>query len=109
MAPFGVPLLVAASRKTHVFSIQKNEKQFFLLNKLEPRFGNIVRHHRTEACAQFWHIIRNYSTDAAISLLVWLESHESSFMVGRFLEHFLKNAGIASLVFLLVGRPHLMM
>ena len=61
-----------------------------MLNKLEPRFGNIVFHHKTEACAQFGHIIRNYSTDVAISLLVWLESHESSFMVGRLLEHFFK-------------------
>ena len=75
----------------HVFSIQKkNEKRFFLLNKLEPRFGNIVCHHKTEACAKFGHIIKNYSTDAAISLLVWLEIHESSFMVGHFLEHFFK-------------------
>ena len=90
MAPFGVPLLVAASRKTHVFCIQKMKNGFFLLNKLEPRFGNIVCHHKTEACAKFGHIIKNYSTDAAISLLVWLESHESSFMVGRFLEHFFK-------------------
>ena len=72
MAPFGVTLLVAASRKTHVFSIQKM-KNGFLLNKLEPSFGNIVCHHKTEACAKFGHIIINYSTDAAISLLVWLE------------------------------------
>ena len=83
MAPFGVTLLVAASRKTHVFSIQRM-KNDFLLNKLEPRFGNIVCHHKTEACAKFGHIIKNYSTDAAISLLVWLESHESLFMVGHF-------------------------
>ena len=83
MAPFGVTLLVVGSRKTHVFSIQKM-KMVFLLNKLEPRFGNIVWHHKTEACAKFGHIIRNYSTDAAISLLVWLERHESSFVVGRF-------------------------
>ena len=83
MALSGVPLLIVASRKTHVVCIQKM-KTVFLLNKLEPRFGNIVCHHKTEACAKFGHIIKNYSTDAAISLLVWLESHESSFMVGRF-------------------------
>ena len=94
MAPFGVTLLVAASRKTHVFSIQKIKNGFFLLNKLEPRSGNIVCHHKTEACAKFGHIIKNYSTDAAISLLVWLESHESSFMVGSFLEHFFKKTPV---------------
>ena len=93
MAPFGVTLLVAASRKTHLLSIQKM-KMVFLVNRLEPPFGNIVCHHKTEACAKFGHIIRNYSTDAAIYLLVWLESHESSFMVGRFLEHFFKKTSV---------------
>ena len=93
MAPFGLTLLVAASRKTHVFSIQKM-KNDFLVNRLEPRFGNIVCHHKMEASAKFGHIIKNYSTDAAISLLVWLERHESSFMVGRFLEHFFKKTPV---------------
>ena len=44
---------------------------------------------------QIWeYIIKNYSTDAAISLLVWLESHESSFMVGHFLEHLFKKTPV---------------
>ena len=84
MALFGVTLLVAALRKTHVFSIQKMKNGFFLGNKVEPCFGNIVFHHKMEACAKFWPIITNYSMNAAISLLVRLESLESSFMVGCF-------------------------
>ena len=109
MAPFGVPLLVAASRKTHVFCIQKMKNGFFV-----KQVGTSLWQHclpsQDGGMRQIWayyqklfigcgHII------ASLAWKPWIFVHGRSFLRTLFQE----NIRIASLVFLLVGRPHLMM
>ncbi len=109
MAPFGVPLLVAASRKTHVFRIQKMKNSFFV-----KQVGTSLRQHcfpsQDGGMRQIWayyqklfngcgHII------ASLAWKPWIFVHGRSFFRTLLQE----NIRIASLVFLLVGRPHLMM
>ena len=109
MAPFGVSLLVAASRKTHVFCIQKMKNGFFV-----KQVGTLLWQHcfpsQDGGMRPIWayyqklfngcgHII------ASLAWKAWIFVRGRSFLRTLFQE----NAGIASLVFLLVGRPHLMM
>ena len=109
MASFGVPLLVATSRKTHVFCIQKMKNGFFV-----KQVGTSLWQHclpsQDGGMRQIWayyqklfigcgHII------ASLAWKPWIFVHGTSFFRTLFQE----NTGIASLVFLLVGRPHLMM
>ena len=109
MATFGVPLLVAASRKTHVFCIQKMKNVFFV-----KQVGTSLWQHclpsQDGGMRPIWayyqklyigcgHII------SSLAWKLWIFVHGRSFLRTLFQE----NTGIASLVFLLVGRPHLMM
>ena len=76
-------------KKTY-FSHSENEKWFFCAMKMKTFFGNIVPHSNMHSCAQYGTILTNYATIIVITLVIWSESHESSYMRGYFSEHFLK-------------------
>ena len=109
MSPFGVTLLVAASRKTHVFSIKKWKTGFFV-----KQVGTSLWQHclpsQDGGMRPIWAYYQKlfngcgYIT-ASLAWKAWIFVHGRSFLRTLFQE----NVGIASLVFLLVGRPHLMM
>ena len=109
MAPFGVTLLVAASRKTHVFSIQKMKNGFFV-----KQVGTSLWQHclpsQDGGMRPIWAYYQKLFNGCGhiIASLAW---KPWIFVRGRsfFRTLFQENAGIASLVFLLVGRPHFMM
>ena len=57
---------------------------------MKTPLGNIVWNSKMHPCAQYEIISTNYAMNMAIRVIIWLESHESSRMIARFLEHFLK-------------------
>jgi hypothetical protein len=52
--------------------------------------SNIVRHPKMHMYAQYGHIITNYATILAITLVVRRESHETSHMIAHFWGSFLR-------------------
>ena len=68
----------------------KNGKWIFRAKKMKTPVGNIVWNSKMHPCAQYDIIWTNYAMNVAIRLIIWLESHESSRMIARFLEHFFK-------------------
>ena len=72
------------------FGHSENEKWFFRPKKMKTSLGNIVCHSNMHPCAQYEIIWKNYATNVAIRLIIWLESHESWEMIAHFWEHFFK-------------------
>ena len=80
-------------KKTY-FLHSENEKWFFCAKKMKTFFGNIVLHSKMHICVQYEIIWTNYVTVIAITLVIWAESHEFSYMRGHFCEHFLKISSV---------------
>ena len=106
--PFWTMLSVLASQKNLLPTLRK-WKVVFLWNKLESSFGNIVCHHMMHACAKFGPIWRNYVTNVAKTLLLWLESYECSFEIASFCEHFFNESFVLPVYIFLVTRSRIMM
>ena len=51
--------------------------------KYQTTLSDIVRHPKMHVCA-YGHIITNYVTILAITLVVWPESHETSNMIAHY-------------------------
>ena len=61
----------------------KNEKRNFQ-EILESCFGHLVYNIKTPVCADHGHDSNNLAMDIAMTLIIWLESHESSYQVVHF-------------------------
>ena len=70
--------------KKSLFKHSENEKSFFCATKMKTPFDNIVSHPKMHMCAQYGHIIINYAMDVAITLVICLESHETSYVIALF-------------------------
>jgi hypothetical protein len=57
--------------------------------KRETSFCNIVSNPKMHMCAQYRHIITNYTSILAIILLIWPKSHGTSNMIAHFVKIFL--------------------
>ena len=73
------------------FLRSENEKWFFCTTKRKTSSWNIVRHLMIHMGAQYGHIITNYFTILAITLVVWFERPETSNMIGHFVKGFLRH------------------
>ena len=80
--------------KYPIFRHSKNRKFIFCTTKRKTSSCNIVRHLKIHMHAQYGHIITNYATILAITLVVWPESHETSNMIGHFCEGFFETLAI---------------
>ena len=80
--------------KKTLFLHSENDIWFFCVKKMKTFFGNIVLHSKIHVCAQYEIIWTNYVTVIAITLVIWAESHESSYMRGHFCEHFFKISSV---------------
>ena len=76
-----------SQKKTH-FRHSENGKWFFRPKKMKTSLGNIVCHYNMHPCAQYEIIWTNYAMNAAIRLIIWLDSHVSSRLIAHFWEHF---------------------
>jgi hypothetical protein len=74
---------VVASQKTP-FLAPKKWKMGFSCDEKETSFYNIVNNPKMHMCAQYGHIITNYATILAITLVIWPKSHETSNMIAHF-------------------------
>ena len=90
LVQFSNNYLVLPSQKNLLSGTRKMENGFFVQKKLKTSLGNIVCHSNMHPCAQCEIIWTNYAMNVAIRLIIWLESHESSFMIAHFREHFFK-------------------
>ena len=86
---FGNTLLVPASQITPFWHLQ-NGKLIFCARKMKTPFGDIVWHSKIHTCSQYGRIITNYATVKVMRQLICLESHETSYIVAHFREHFFK-------------------
>jgi hypothetical protein len=80
--------LVVASQK-NLFLASKKWKWFFRAMKRKTSFCNIVSNPKMHMCAQYGHIITNYASILAITLLIWPKSHDTSNMIAHFVKVFL--------------------
>ena len=76
--------------KTPPFSHSENEKCIFCKIKLKTSLSNIMRHAKTNMCAQYGLIQTKYSMYVAVTLVIWLESHETSYVIALFVNTFYK-------------------
>jgi hypothetical protein len=81
--------LVGPSQKNSFWALKKR-KWFFCAKKMKTPFGNIVCHFNMPPCAKYEIIWTNYGMNVAMTLIIWLESRESSHMIAHFREHFFK-------------------
>ena len=72
------------------FAHSENEKCIFYKLKLKTSLSNIVRHAKTTIFAQYGPIQKNYSMYVAITLVIWLESHETLYVIAPFENTFYK-------------------
>jgi hypothetical protein len=76
-------------KKNHVWH-SENGKWVFCPKKMKTPYGNIVWHSKSHTFAQYKIISTNYAMFMLKTLVMWLESPETSFMIALFCEHFLK-------------------
>jgi hypothetical protein len=74
---------VVSSQNTQFLGLGK-WKIDFGATKMKASSSNIVRHPKMHMYAQYGHIITNYATILAITLVVRRESHETSHMIAHF-------------------------
>ena len=74
--------------RTLRFRHLKNGNWIFRAIKRKTSSCNIVSHPKMHMCAQYGHIITNYASIIAITLVVWPKSHKTSNMEGHFREGF---------------------
>jgi hypothetical protein len=74
--------------------------------KKETSFCNIISNPKMHMCAQYGHIIRNYASILAITLLIRPKSHETSNMIAHFVKFFCDVYNFLSLIFFLATITH---
>ena len=94
--------------KKSIFGTPKIKKLIFIRRKNKLFFGNIVRHSKMHACVQYEVFLRNYEVNVAITSDIWPESHESSFMIANFCEHFFKIVTVFQVYIFMDTRAHIM-
>ncbi len=72
------------------FGHSENGKWIFRAKKMKTPLGNNVWNSKMLPYAQYEIIWTNYAMNAAIRLIIWLDSHESSHLIAHFWEHFFK-------------------
>src|SRR6266540_3304750 len=70
---------------------KRNGKLIFCKKKSETPFGNIVFHGKMHICAKYGHFMTNYAMKMAMTTVIWLESHECSYMMSLFVKVFFQN------------------
>ena len=76
--------------KQPYFWHSKNEKQFFRRTKINNFFGNLVAHFSMHPFAQYEIIWENYPFKLAVTSVIWLESHESSYSIAHLKKTFIR-------------------
>src|SRR6266508_3822310 len=80
---------------------KRNGKSFFCKKKSETPFGNIVFHGKMHICAKYGNCMMNYALKMAMTMCIWLETHESSYMLSLFVKFFFNICQNSSLSFFL--------
>ena len=57
----------------------------------ENPFGSIVFHGKMHICAKYGNCMTNYALKMAMTICIWLETHESSYMLSLFVKFFLEH------------------
>src|SRR3954470_22310628 len=70
--------------KRPYFRHSENEKCIFRATKMKTSFGKLVVHSNIQTYAKNEIIWGNYHLKLAISLAIWLESHEPSYSIAHF-------------------------
>jgi hypothetical protein len=76
--------------KKTMYGTRKWKNEFFVQRKWKTPYGNIVQHSKSHIFAQYKIISTNYAMFMLKTLVMWLESPETSFMIALFCEHFFK-------------------
>ena len=86
--------------KQPYFRHSENEKWIFRATKMKTSFGKLVGHSNMLTFAKYEIIWENYPLKLAITSVIWLESHESSYSIARFEKTFLRHLPYSKFVFL---------
>jgi hypothetical protein len=78
----------------------------FLCDERKTSYYNIVNNPKMQMHAQYGHIITNYATILAITLVVWPKNHATSNMIAYFVKVFCDVCNFPSLIFFLVNITH---
>src|SRR6266498_4159340 len=82
------------------------ENHFFCKKKSETPFGNIVFQGKMHICAKYGHFMTNCAMKMAMTTVIWLESHECSYMISHFVIFFLKICENSSLSFFITNSTY---
>lgn len=77
--------------------LEKKLNKTFFQNILVSHLGNVVYNVKTHVFANFGHDIINLAMDIAMTTVIWLESHGSSYMVVHCVKTSFPICGITSL------------
>ena len=80
---------------------KRNGKSIFCKKRSETPFGNIVFHGKMHICAKYGNCLTNYALKMAMTICIWLETHESSYMLSLFVKFFFNICQNLSLSFFL--------
>jgi len=70
---------------------KRNGKSIFCKKRSETPFGNIVFHGKMHICAKYGNCMTNYALKMAMTMCIWLETHESSYMLSLFVKFFFQH------------------
>jgi hypothetical protein len=79
---------VVVSQKTLFFAPKKG-KMVFACDEKENFLLQLVSNPKMHMCVQYGHIITNYATILAITLVMWPKSYKTSNMIAYFVKVFL--------------------
>ena len=81
--------LVGSSQKKPYFCHSEMEKWIFRAKKMKTSFRKLIGHSNIHTYAKYEIIWENYSLKLALTSVIWLESHESSYSIAHFEKTFL--------------------
>jgi hypothetical protein len=87
LIPFCTIFYVLSQQQKTYFVTWKMESGF-CTTKLETLIGNIVWHDNKHIYTHHGNIIMNYATDIAITLVIWLETPESLYVIAHVVNSF---------------------
>jgi hypothetical protein len=82
------PYYVLSQQQQNLFLSLGKWKVGFCTTKLETLFGNIVWHDNKHIYTHHGNIIMNYATDMTITLVIWLETPESLYVIAHVVNSF---------------------
>ena len=92
--------LVASSQNNCTFCTRKTKNEFFCTTKMKTSLDKLVGYSNIHTFEKYEIIWKNYALKLAITSVIWLENHESSYSIAHFEKTFFRYLSYSKFVLL---------